>query len=84
MLDKLTLEFGLKRKLSTYQIGKSELEIDDLVDLDEACKDRLESSGFDSKYNPNEEGEVLERIIDKIFSLIEKTKGNQGEIDHGG
>ena len=42
---------------------------DDVADeLRELCTDRLDTHGFDANYEPTEEGQKLEELIDKLYT----------------
>lgn len=43
------------------------LEDDDVIDLRELCSDYLLEVGFDEEYVANEEGKILEELIDKLY-----------------
>lgn len=49
--------------------GSSFLEISEeqATDLRELCSDWLQSEGFDLKYELTAEGEICERLIDKLY-----------------
>jgi len=54
----------LFESVSIQGISLSEDQADELRDL---CGDRLQTHGFDEKYQPTEEGKILEELIDKLF-----------------
>lgn len=37
-------------------------------EIRDKCGDQLQLVGFDKDYNPNEEGEILESLIDKLYT----------------
>lgn len=55
----------------TNQTGLAIAEIDDAdaSDLRELCSDYLTEVGFDEDYEPNEEGKILETLVDKLYRL---------------
>ena len=40
---------------------------DEAIELRELCSEYLVKYGFDSNYNTNKEGKLLENLIDKLF-----------------
>jgi hypothetical protein len=63
ILDQIELPKGLRDKLEKNE-SLTEDETDDIRDL---CGEKLQVSGFDLDYNPNEVGKRLESLIDKLF-----------------
>jgi hypothetical protein len=54
---------NLRDKLEKIE-SLTEDEADDLRDL---CGEKLQDSGFDLDYNPNQIGKRLESLMDKLF-----------------
>lgn len=48
------------------------LETDELVEIEELCADRMPLVGFDKAYQPNEEGRLLEELIDWLYDELSK------------
>lgn len=48
-----------------YKIKVTEEESDEIRDL---CGEQLQIKGFDINYKPNQEGVILEKLIDKFFA----------------
>jgi hypothetical protein len=48
-----------------------ELTDDQLIDMDDCCKDYFCFVGLDDKQEANEKGLVIERLIDKIYGYLE-------------
>jgi hypothetical protein len=46
------------------------LEQSDAATLSDYFSDRLPKVGFDANYQPNEEGELIEGLIDALFSVV--------------
>ena len=61
----------LRRSLSVNEHSASVVTIecsDDAADeIRDLCGDRLQEVGFDESYNPNEEGQILESLVDKLL-----------------
>ena len=51
-------------KENGYLLSLSEDEADDIRNL---CGDQLVFAGLDEDYNPNQEGEILQNLMDKFF-----------------
>lgn len=56
-------------QLTEHQSGVAVAEINkqDATDLRELCSDYLTEVGFNRDYEPNEEGKILETLVDKLF-----------------
>lgn len=68
MLTVLTLTDDLRGRLEVLASEQNKAISDDLADeLRDLCTDRLDTHGFDENYNPTEEGEKLELLIDKLY-----------------
>ena len=66
--DRLDLMIILKDDSESF-----ELTDDQLIDVDDCCKDYFCAVGLDNKQEPNEKGLKIERLIDKIYDYLEKT-----------
>lgn len=68
MLRVLPLDGDLRERLEALVSVQYGAISDDLADeLRDLCTDRLDTHGFDENYNPTEEGERLELLIDKLY-----------------
>jgi hypothetical protein len=71
MLIKVKEHFKWEKKLNFEEqptgIFVKELEKDDVIDLRELCSDYLLEAGFDEDYVANEEGKILEQLVDKLY-----------------
>ena len=67
IIDQLPVKTDLKTLLKTQKMNVviSEDNADYLRDL---SMDKLETDGFNEKYEPNVEGVILESLIDKFFT----------------
>tara|TARA_B100000508_G_C11261072_1_gene181147 strand:+ start:216 stop:449 length:234 start_codon:yes stop_codon:yes gene_type:complete len=63
ILDHINLPENLRDKLEKIE-SLTEDEADDLRDL---CGEKLQDSGFDLDYKPNQIGKRLESLMDKLF-----------------
>ena len=54
---------------STIDNGKFSIDIDNVLadEIRDLCSEQLQISGFDEKYNLNEEGKMLENLIDIFY-----------------
>lgn len=85
LLDKLKLDFDLKQRLNLAKENKTVLSMDDLIELDDLCKEHLETKGFDENYKTNQNGKKIEKLIDKIYHMIEGDKEDgSGNVKFGG
>ena len=77
-------EFELKSKLNlTMQDANIAFATDELLELDELCKNKLQTSGFDKDYALTPIGKKLELLIDKIHFMIESDKDGKGHLRFG-
>jgi len=62
----------LIRSLPNVRVEQEAIVADrcDAAILSEYFSDRLAKAGFDESYQPNNEGVVIERLIDAFFSVI--------------
>jgi hypothetical protein len=68
MLTVVTLTDDLRERLEVLASEQNKAISDDMADeLRDLCADRLDTHGFDEDYNPTEEGERLEFLIDKLY-----------------
>ena len=68
MLTVLNLTVDLRERLEGLVSVESKAISDDVADeLRDLCTERLDTHGFDGCYNPTEEGEKLEALIDKLY-----------------
>lgn len=71
MLIKVKEHFGWEKELDFEELATSivlkGLQEDDAVDLRELCSDYLLEVGFDEEYVANEEGKILEELVDKLY-----------------
>lgn len=58
-------EFNFEKHATTIVL--KDLEEDDAIDLRELCSDYLLEVGFSEEYVVNEEGKILEELIDKLY-----------------
>lgn len=56
--------------ITSHKNGKYTLEAteDDFIKWRDQCMDYLLMVGFDKDYNPTKEGEILEDLIDKLYT----------------
>jgi len=67
ILSSIPLKGDLRTKLNEYR-GRGCFFLDDEADLlRDLCGERLETHGFQLDYTLTREGEILERLIDKLF-----------------
>lgn len=54
---------------STIDNGKFSIDIDNVLadEIRDLCSEQLQISGFDENYNLNEEGKMLENLIDIFY-----------------
>jgi hypothetical protein len=54
---------------STKEKGKFLIDIDNVLadEIRDLCSEQLQKSGFDENYNLNEEGKMLEKLIDIFY-----------------
>lgn len=68
LLKVLPLTHDLRRAVEDSSVRLvdqlSPEQVDQLRDL---CGERLQAAGFDSRYEPNDEGRLLETLVDKLF-----------------
>ena len=67
LLETLPLPAQLAENLRKTQTGDGSVEDDDADALRDLCGERLQTHGFGRNYEINEEGERLERMIDRLF-----------------
>ena len=68
MLTVLPLRAGLREKLETLVSVENTIASDDVADdLRDLCAESLNTYGFAENYDPTEEGEKLEALIDKLY-----------------
>lgn len=68
MLTVLSLTVDLRERLEALISVQNKVISDDVADeLRDLCTERLDPHGFDENYNPTEEGEKLESLIDKLY-----------------
>lgn len=67
MLRVLELPSALKLRLESCPTQGTELNDDEADELRDLCGERLQTHGFDDKYDPTDEGVKLESLIDKLF-----------------
>ncbi len=71
MLIQVTKYFRWKKEFEFEEYFTSfvlkNFDEDDAIDLRELCSDYLLEVGFDEEYNANEEGNLLEELIDKLY-----------------
>ena len=67
MLSVLDLSSDLEKILESMSKQGGELTEDLAYELRDLCTDRLDTHGFDLRYEPTEEGKKLEALIDKLF-----------------
>ncbi|MEX0961247.1 MAG: hypothetical protein WDZ28_00100 [Simkaniaceae bacterium] len=58
------LFFLTERAENAYLLNISEDQADEIRDL---CGEQLQVVGFDEKYEPTPEGEILEDLVDKFY-----------------
>lgn len=63
----LDLNERLRKVLDEATERGGEVTDDDADQLRDLCGERLQTHGFDDDYKPTEEGQQLERLIDKLF-----------------
>ena len=54
---------------SSKDKGKFSIEIDNILadEIRDLCSEQLQISGFDENYNLNEDGKMLENLIDNFY-----------------
>jgi len=67
ILSSIPLKGFLRTKLNEHREGGGILSDDEADLLRDLCGDRLETHGFNLDYSLTREGEILERLIDKLF-----------------
>lgn len=68
MLSVLQLTTELKESLAARGAGDVVVIQDDVADeLRDLCTERLDTHGFDQNYELNDEGEILESLVDKLY-----------------
>ena len=68
MLTVLFLTVDLRERLEALISVQNKVISDDVADeLRDLCTERLDTHGLDENYNPTEEGEKLESLIDKLY-----------------
>lgn len=68
MLTVLSLTVDLRERLEALISVQNKVISDDVADeFRDLCTERLDTHGFDENYNPTEEGEKLESLIDKLY-----------------
>ncbi len=58
------LFFLTEREENAYMLNITEDQADEIRDL---CGEQLQLVGFDEKYDPTPEGEMLENLVDKFY-----------------
>lgn len=56
------------KQLGENKIKPEDISIDEYDSLRDLCGDWLQMYGFDENYNPTKEGEMLENLIDKLYT----------------
>ena len=67
MLSVLDLPADLREVLAQAPITGITIGEDDADRLRDLCGERLQTHGFDERYNPTKEGQKLEQLIDILF-----------------
>lgn len=67
LLRVLSLPPHLVQRLSRAKDMGGHIEDDDADALRDLCGERLQTHGFGPGYAPTEEGEQLEKMIDRLF-----------------
>lgn len=68
---KLSIPHSLKSKITDHY-SLSTLTTKELGVLHEACGDRFQTHGLDINQEPNNEGLLLESLIDRIYKITEE------------
>ena len=67
MLHTLEMSERLRGILAPLAEQGGTISDDDADGLRDLCADRLQTHGFDENYQPNQVGQKLEALIDKLF-----------------
>jgi hypothetical protein len=67
MLSVLDLPVDLREILERVQQARAAISEEVADRLRDHCGERLQTHGFDDRYNPTEEGMRLEQLIDVLF-----------------
>jgi hypothetical protein len=71
LLLRCGLSSDLKSQLERRSVGNSVeawIDLDEAEELREELADILQTEGFDQQYRPTPHGQIIERLIDKLFT----------------